>query len=208
LISSEKIRRQILSFLNGKGNRDIDTFSVYQWIERCHFEGWWELALSLTQNIPPNSLPQDYHKRLNYLLSDCRNKLKTIVVPQISPKKRYIRKAGNQIPDHRYHSIKIEFESSSRETLRQVYSVLFYMKRYKADFTSAVKSTMNALGVKDYQTVSDKCARRFAGTVDHFRMLYESGQILRELDRKFSLTPNDYAVFRELLEGKERNGIS
>lgn len=201
-MTSEKIRRQIVSFLNGKGNRDIDVFSVYQWIERCHFEGWWELAIGLTQNIPPNSLPPDYHKKLNYLLSECRAKLKAVRKPQITPKRRYIRNTSIRIPDPPYATNKIRFESSRGETLRQIYWVLFYMKRHKADFTSAVKSTRKALGIKDYQTVSDKCARRFAGTVDHFKTLYESGQILRELEREFSLTPNDYLVFRELLEGK------
>ncbi|MBC8466706.1 MAG: hypothetical protein H8D55_02595 [Deltaproteobacteria bacterium] len=206
-MSSEKVRRQIASFLNGKGNRNIDAFSVYQWIERCHFEGWWELALALTQNVPPNSLPQDYHKRLNYLLSECRTKLKAESKPQVTPKRRYIRKTGIHIPDHRYHSNNVGFESRSGETLRQIYSVLFYMKRYKADFPSAVKSTMNTLGVKDYQTVCDKCARRFAGTADHFRLLYESGQILRELDKKFGLSPNDYMLFKDILDGKKKYGI-
>lgn len=68
--------RQIQRFLKGRGKKDIDTFCIYQWIERCHFHGWWELGVRLGSSIPPNSLPQEYHKRVDYLLSECRTKLK------------------------------------------------------------------------------------------------------------------------------------
>jgi len=206
-MNKEKQRRRILGFLRGKGVKDIDAFCVYQWIERCHFEGWWDLALSLTQSVPPNSLNQDYHKRLNYLLSDCRDNLKTVRETTVVPKRKYtrrvpIRSSGkvSALPD-------LTFENSRRETLRQIYSVLFYMKSYDADFPNAVRSTMAALSVNDYQTVCDKCARRFAGTVDNFKDWYASGGILQKLDMKFGLSPNDYIKFKELLGDEKRYGI-
>lgn len=196
-MNKEKQRRRILGFLQGKGDKDVDAFCGYQWIERCHFEGWWDLALSLTQSVPPNSLNQDYHKRLNYLLSDCRHNLKKTRetrVPTESSGKVYA------LPD-------LKFENSSRETLRQIYSVLFYMKSYDADFPNAVRWAMKVLNVNDYQTVCDKCARRFAGTVDNFKDWYESGDMLQKIDMKFILSPNDYIIFKDLLEGEKKYGI-
>lgn len=79
-------RRQIQRFLKGRIKKDIDTFCIYQWIERCHFHGWWELGVRLGSSIPPNSLPQEYHKRVDYLLSECRSKLKEQFVEIKSPK--------------------------------------------------------------------------------------------------------------------------
>lgn len=60
--------RQIKNFLDGKYRRQVDSFCLYQWIDRCHFHGWWDLGLSLSSHVPPNSLTEDYHKRLEYLI--------------------------------------------------------------------------------------------------------------------------------------------
>jgi hypothetical protein len=75
-VNREVQRRKIQRFLNGKGEKDIDAFSIYQWIDRCYHEGWWDLALALAPNLPPHSLRQDYRKRLNFLLSECMNNVK------------------------------------------------------------------------------------------------------------------------------------
>ena len=206
-MNKEKQKRRILGFLQGKGGKDIDAFCVYQWIERCHFEGWWDLALSLTQSVPPNSLNQDYHKRVNYLLSDCRHNLKKARETTVVPKRRYIRGVPTESSDKVRPLPDLKFENSSRETLRQIYSVLFYMKSFDADFPNAVRWTMRVLNVNDYQTVCDKCARRFAGTVDNFKDWYESGDMLQKLDMKFSLSPNDYIIFKDLIEGEKKYGI-
>jgi hypothetical protein len=53
--------------------------------------------------------------------------------------------------------------------------------------------------VQDYQTISDKCARGFAGNVDTFISWYNSGQLLKNLHSKFSLSDQDYKIFKELL---------
>lgn len=74
-MNKEKQKRQIHSFLNGKVDKDIDAFAIYQWIERCHAEGWWNLGIELASYIPPNALSQEYHKRLNYLLSELRSQV-------------------------------------------------------------------------------------------------------------------------------------
>ena len=203
-MNRESQKRKILKFINKKIAKDIDAFCVYQWIERCHFEGWWDLALSLTQSVPPNSLNEDYHKRLNYLLSDCRHKLKIAQETTIAPKRRYVRRVPTEFSGKSSVFPELKFENRSRETLRQIYSVLFYIKSYDADFPDAVRWTMRVLNVNDYQTVCDKCARRFAGTVENFRNWYESGEVLQELDMKFGLSPNDYMIFKALLEGKKK----
>ncbi|HUT70870.1 MAG TPA: hypothetical protein VMW89_09355 [Desulfatiglandales bacterium] len=202
-MNKEKQRRRILSFLQGKGGKDADAFCVYQWIERCHFEGWWDLALSLAQSVPPNSLNQDYHKRLNYLFSDCRHNLKTTRDTKVGPKRRYIRRIPSECSGKVHPLPDLMFENSSRETLRQIYSVLFYMNSYDGDFPDAVRWSMRVLNVNDYQTVCDKCARRFAGTVYRFKESYDSGDILQKLDMKFGLSPNDYMIFKDLLEGEK-----
>jgi hypothetical protein len=201
-MNKEKQRGHILGFLQGKGGKDVDAFCIYQWIERCHFEGWWDLALSLS--IPPNSLNQDYHKRLNYLLSDCRQRLKTDRETKAAPVRRYIRRIPAESSGKSHPLPELRFENSSRETLRQIYSVISYMKAYAADFPDAVRWTMRVLNVNDYQTVCDKCARRFAETVDNFRSWYQTGEMLQKLDQKFGLSPNDYTIFKNLLEGEAR----
>jgi len=74
-MNKEKRKRQIRMFLDGKGGKDVDAFCIYQWIERCHFHSWWDYALRLAPSVPPNSLDQHYHKRLDFLLTECRNNL-------------------------------------------------------------------------------------------------------------------------------------
>ncbi|MBC8466705.1 MAG: hypothetical protein H8D55_02590 [Deltaproteobacteria bacterium] len=74
-MNKEKQKRQIRMFLDGKGGKDVDAFCIYQWIERCHFHSWWDYALRLAPSVPPNSLDQHYHKRLDFLVSECRKSL-------------------------------------------------------------------------------------------------------------------------------------
>ena len=73
-MNKEKQMRRILRFRQGNGSKDVDAFSSYQWIERCHAEGWLDLGIRLSSYISPNSMSQDYHKRLSYLLSELRSK--------------------------------------------------------------------------------------------------------------------------------------
>lgn len=77
-MNRESQKRKIRRFLEGKGKKDIDAFCIYQWIDRCHYEGWWDLALELAPNLPPNSLNHDYHKRLEYLLTESGKNLKSL----------------------------------------------------------------------------------------------------------------------------------
>jgi len=80
-------RKKINRFLKGKSKKDIDAFCIYQWIDRCHFEGWYDDAVALGSFIPPNSLNQDYQKRIEFLLGQCRN--------QINDRKDRFVKIGN-----------------------------------------------------------------------------------------------------------------
>jgi len=81
--------------------------------------------------------------------------------------------------------------------LRQIYSVIYYMKR-NYDFVDAVRRTKDNFNVS-YQAVDDKCARRFAGTVDIFQRWYSNGEILLRLRNHFHLSRHDYMIFEELL---------
>jgi hypothetical protein len=64
--------RQIKRFLRGKDRNDVDAFGIYQWIDRCYYEGWWNLAVALGTVILPNALNESYFKRLEFLLAECR----------------------------------------------------------------------------------------------------------------------------------------
>jgi hypothetical protein len=74
-MNGEKQKKQILRYLNGTAGADVDSFCIYQWLDRCCFEGWWEFGLRLGSAIPPNALDEDYSKRVDYLSGLCRDRL-------------------------------------------------------------------------------------------------------------------------------------
>ena len=93
----------------------------------------------------------------------------------------------------------IPFESHLEIRLRHIYVVLYFMKQ-GLDFPSATHQTLKLFPeVQDYQTISDKCGRGFAGNVDTFISWFSSGQILNKLAEKFGLSDHDYHIFKELL---------
>ena len=75
-MNKESQKRKIARFLNGKINKDIDPFCIYQWIERCFYHGWWKLGIQLASSLPPNSIGDHFQKRLDYLLLECRRNAK------------------------------------------------------------------------------------------------------------------------------------
>lgn len=85
-MSKEHQYHEIQRFLKGKYRKDIDAFDIYQWIDRCYFHGWWDLGVKLASSIPPNSLNQEYHKRLEFLLGECRSRSVGQFVELKSPK--------------------------------------------------------------------------------------------------------------------------
>ena len=68
----ESQKRKIRRFLKGSIKDGVDAFCIYQWIERCHYQEWWEMGVALGSHIQPNSLNKDYQKRLEFILSECR----------------------------------------------------------------------------------------------------------------------------------------
>ncbi len=93
-----------------------------------------------------------------------------------------------------------EFDNSNNITLKHIYTVLFFMKS-GCTFSEATKAALKVFtSVRDYQTISDKCARRFAGSVDNFVYMFNTGKVLDELAIKFDLSQNDYNVFKVLLK--------
>ena len=94
---------------------------------------------------------------------------------------------------------KIDFENDKVTRLRHIYGVLFFM-RQGYDFPDATHETLKIFpNVRDYQTISDKCARGFAGSVDNFVTLFKSGKTLTELSEKFNLSYHDHGIFKKLL---------
>lgn len=191
-MDKENQHHQIQKFLKGKYRREIDAFCIYQWIERCHFHGWWNIGLKLGPLVPPNSLDIHYHKRLDYLLSECRRNVNVINIEVLPKTESTVLRANSSEKGP-------VFENSWSETLRQIYCVLYFMQREGQDFPNAVRLCMKMLNVKDYQTVCDKCGRRFAGTVDNFKKWFSQGEMLHRMNKKFHLNSQDYRIFEELL---------
>jgi hypothetical protein len=75
-MNKDSQHKKIKRFLKGKGANDVDPFCIYQWIDRSYYECWYDIAISLSAHLPPNSLDENYQKRLNFLLIECRAKLK------------------------------------------------------------------------------------------------------------------------------------
>ena len=93
----------------------------------------------------------------------------------------------------------IQFDSHLQTRLRHIYGVLYFMKQ-GADFPSATHQTLKLFPeVQDYQTISDKCGRGFAGNVDTFISWFHSGQMLNKLVSKFNLSDHDSSIFKGLL---------
>ncbi|MGO9375465.1 MAG: hypothetical protein ACLQBD_25715 [Syntrophobacteraceae bacterium] len=93
----------------------------------------------------------------------------------------------------------IPFESRLGIRLRHIYGVLYFMKQ-GLDFPIATHQTLKLFPeVQDYQTISDKCARGFAGNVDTFISWFQSGEMLDKLIGKFSLSDHDANIFKKLL---------
>ena len=207
-------KRQIQRFLRGQDKRAIDAFSIYQWIERCHSQEWWRLAIELSPHITPGSLKSDYQKRLDVILKECRTKQYEHECgkldkpdPGFSPRhpiRKIIRGPGSPSGSQPCRE-ELSFDNEAKQTLRQIYSVLYYMQR-NHDFVDAVRRTKDNFNIA-YQSVDDKCARRFAGTVDMFQRWYRSGEILQRLKDHFHLNYHDCKNFEELLTSKFKRDL-
>jgi len=204
--SSQK--RQIQRFLRGHDKRDIDAFCIYQWIERCHIQEWWRMAIELSPHITPGALQTDYQKRLDFILRDCRNKedeqrrdrwdQQESSLNARYPIRKIIRGPGSPSGSNPFGTL--QFDNDAKQTLREIYSVLYYMQKNN-DFVDAVRRTKDNFNIT-YQAVDDKCARRFAGTVDVFQRWYVTGEVLQKLRNHFHLSHHDYKIFEELLTKK------
>lgn len=91
-MNSSGQKRKIKRFLRGILKKDIDVFCIYQWVERCHYEGWWHLATDLGSRIPPNSLMNDYQKRFEFLLRESAEHYETQKASFIEEKKKLEKK--------------------------------------------------------------------------------------------------------------------
>lgn len=93
----------------------------------------------------------------------------------------------------------IQFKDRAKTRLRQIYAVLYYMKKGYV-YAKAVKKALESFsGVARYQTISDKCDRQFAGNVGTFVKWYESGDMLSKLEKELKLNENDKNIFSDLL---------
>ncbi|MEX0778842.1 MAG: DUF3883 domain-containing protein [Balneolales bacterium] len=105
-----------------------------------------------------------------------------------------------------FHQIK--FRNSAKQTLRQIYGVIFYLNKGFNHIEAIKKAVHDFPSVNDYQTISDKCARRFAGNVPSFLEWYRHGLILNRLKSKFNLNDEDYLHFQKLLSSNSNETLN
>lgn len=74
-MNERKQRSQIVRFLKRKRSRQVDVFCLYQWLDRCYYQRWWELGVRIAVYIPSGTLSPEYQKRVGFLALECRNKL-------------------------------------------------------------------------------------------------------------------------------------
>jgi len=93
----------------------------------------------------------------------------------------------------------IPFQNRAKEKLRQIYAVLYYMKKgYK--HTTVIREALKCFHkVNSRQTIASACVRRFAGSMKTFLEWYKSGKMLSKLVEKNKLSENDRDIFAELL---------
>ena len=142
-----------------------------------------------------------------------KDNIETLVGPQRGqrPLKRELephrlKEAVNIDPADSARISTLPFENRAQTKLRQIYGVLYFMKQ-GYDFSSAIHSTLKLFPeVKDYSTIADKCGRGFATSADTFIAWFKSGQMLNELEKKFSLSDRDYNIFSQLLSKTANDG--
>jgi MoxR-like ATPase/ribosomal protein S24E len=95
----------------------------------------------------------------------------------------------------------IPFQNPAKERLKQIYAVLYYMKK-GYDYKDAIKeASEHFTNVKDdYQTVQSKLTTQFAGDMNTFLEWYKSRTILSELEQKNRLNEDDKGIFEDLLK--------
>lgn len=92
----------------------------------------------------------------------------------------------------------IPFDNRAKQTLRQIYAVLYFMKE-GLNHRQAINKAVKYFQVHDSQTIQDKCDRKFAGDIPTFVDWYKNGKILSELAKKKNLNEHDKKLFEELL---------
>lgn len=185
LLTSEDVRHKIVSFLRKEfADFGDDTFSEV--MKRVSISVAKKDATVFTQRDKSTSVRNQNQTRKN------RRK----IVRSINP---VIQEVSGEISQPLHKIATVPFESHLETRLRHIYGVLYFMKQ-GSDFSTATHQTLKLFPeVQDYQTISDKCARGFAGSVDTFVMWLNSGEILNKLMQKFKLSDHDYDIFKNLL---------
>lgn len=171
---SFEIKQKIIGYLRNEFS-DIGDETFSESIEQVNIE--------ISKKGPIESTPEKPEKR------EPRPPRRKIILPSHVEE--------TVIEDSQKISI-LQFESHLFTRLRHIYGVLYFMKQ-GFDFSSATHKTLKLFPeVQDYQTISDKCGRGFAGNVDTFITWFNTGQILNKLRDKFKLSDHDYNIFGRL----------
>lgn len=95
----------------------------------------------------------------------------------------------------------LPFNSKAAERLKQIYAVLYFMRQGHSHTEAIHKAKASFPHVADYQTITDKCARQFAGDIGTFVEWYKAGVMLSKLIELNRLDEYDKQIFAELLNG-------
>lgn len=144
------------------------------------------------------SFCQDCLSNEEILCAKCKSKAS--ISAKTKPKRPTLQKEKPHVPS-------VYFESNLRVRFSHIYTVIYFMN-LDYPFSHAVNETLSLFpNVKNYQTIEDKCGRRFAGDIPTFKEWYQNGVMLEKLRSKFYLSNNDYRIFEDLLSKRGRKAL-
>jgi len=95
----------------------------------------------------------------------------------------------------------IPFQSNSVHTFRQIYAVIYLMKKENMMFKDAIKKAVEYFPrVNAFPSIYDKCCRKLASDKKEFLDWYENGLIIEKLEDELNPAEHDLKIFKELLE--------
>lgn len=145
----------------------------------------------------------DAIEQLNIDISSKRQSTIVTRTPEKSPRKiTILPPSANPFDRSPENNVNVPFQGQKQRRFCHIYWVIHFMNEGH-NFQSAIHMTLNLFpDVQNSQTISDACARRFAGNVGTFKNWYESRQMLEKLHERFNLNDHNYEIFRELLESR------
>lgn len=96
---------------------------------------------------------------------------------------------------------KIQFQHRAKQRLRQIYAVIYFLKKGSNIHNAPRDATKHFTQINDeYQTVQSKVSTQLGISDKEFYNFYKEGTLLSELKNRQNLRDNDILIFKNLLE--------